>query len=341
MKRTIRLRLSPKDCQALSHTARLFAEAFNLVCRVGWETGGKNGVRLHRATYSGAKAACRGLVSDLLIQARARAAEALRLAFDRRRKGRAFSCPPATACPPRSNHHTPTIGWAAAKVRLSTVGGCETVPFTTPEHYRKYAGGRTPTGDLVGREGKRFPHVSVELPDPTAPAPVGSARRHPRRPAGKANRLRRACDHVLSRRIVDSVGPGTGIVVEKLAHIRSRVRQRGHKAGRRLHSWPFAQLRGFIAYKAQEDGCAVKGIDRGHTSPRCSHCGHTARANRRSQSDFTCQSCGCRRNADRNGSRNIAWKYLAGIATCLPAGSPSTGPVPADPGGQAVGLGRW
>ena len=124
------------------------------------------------------------------------------------------------------------------------------------------------------------------------------------------------------------------------ALIRSRVQQRGRPSRRRLHSWSFAQLRGFLAYKAQEKGCAVVGIDPRHTSQCCSRCGHTARNNRRSPSDFTCRSCGFRLNADLNGSRNIAWKHLAGMATSDPGGPPSTGLTSADPGGQAVGFSR-
>lgn len=43
-----------------------------------------------------------------------------------------------------------------------------------------------------------------------------SARRHLRKLAGKVDRFRPDCDHVLSRRIVDSVQPGTVIVVKNL-----------------------------------------------------------------------------------------------------------------------------
>jgi len=86
-----------------------------------------------------------------------------------------------------------------------------------------------------------------------------SAKRHLRRLSGKVNRCRRDCDHVLSRRIVDSVGPGTVIVVENRTNIRARVQQRDRESRRRLHSWSFAQLREFLEYKAQEAGCVVVG----------------------------------------------------------------------------------
>jgi len=386
--RTVRLTLNVTAEQdtILSATVEQFTAAFNTVCRVGWNANEKNGVRLHHLTYRETKRECPDLVSDLLIQARVKATEALRSAFDRRKKRRKVSCPQASACPPRYNHHTATVKWDAREVRLSTAAGRVTIPFTLPEHYAKYAGARTLTADLIHRNGKWFLHVAVELPAPATPAKNGSvvgvdlglcrpavtsgnrffgrrqwrgvearyfrlrrrlqrkgtrsAKRHLCRLAGKVNRFRRDCDHVLSRRIVDSVAPGTVIVVENLTNIRARVKQRGHEARRRLHSWSFARLRGFLEYKAQEAGCVVEGIDPGHTSQRCSRCGHTARSNRRSQSDFTCRSCGFRLNADLNGARNTAWKYLAGVATCDPGGPPSTGLTSSDPAGQAVGFSR-
>ncbi len=371
------LHVTAEQVTILSATVDQFTAAFNVVCRTGWDANEKNGIRLHHATYYETKSLCPDLVSDLLIQARVKASEPLRSAFDRRKKGRRVRCPQATACPPRYTHHTATLDWDAREVRMSTTAGRMTIPFVLPAHYAKYAGGRTLTADLIHRKGRWYLHVSVELPDPLAPAENGpavgvdlglcrsavtsgnrffgrrqwrgvdaryfrlrrglqrkgtrSAKRHLRRLSGKVNRFRRDCDHVLSRRIVDSVEPGTVIVVENLTNIRARVKQRGRESRRRLHSWSFAQLRGFLAYKAQEKGCAVVGIDPRHTSQRCSRCGHTARNNRRSQSDFTCRSCGFRLNADLNGARNIAWKHLAGMATRDPGGPPSTGLSQHDP----------
>ncbi|WP_373278595.1 RNA-guided endonuclease InsQ/TnpB family protein [Alicyclobacillus shizuokensis] len=99
-----------------------------------------------------------------------------------------------------------------------------------------------------------------------------SAKRHLRRLSGKVHRFRRDCDHVISRRIVDSVPVGSVIVIENLNHIRSRTKQRGRESRRRLHSWTFAQLRTFLEYKAEAKGCLVVGIDPRHTSQRCSKC---------------------------------------------------------------------
>lgn len=149
-----------------------------------------------------------------------------------------------------------------------------------------------------------------------------SARRHLRRLRGKVGRFRRDCDHVLSKRLVQSVSPGATLVVENLTNLRSRAKQRGQVARRRLHTWSFAQLRGFLEYKAEQQGCRVEGVSPHHTSQRCSRCGFTHKRNRKTLARFVCRECGFELNADLNGARNVAWKYLAGV------GMPDAGGLP-------------
>jgi len=152
-----------------------------------------------------------------------------------------------------------------------------------------------------------------------------SAKHHLRRLAGRQARFRRDCDHVISKRIVSNVEPGTTIVIENLTNIRARVKASRGEAKRRLHSWSFAQLAAFLAYKAEAKGCRVVRIDPRHTSQRCNACGHIYRGNRRTQSEFQCRSCGHRQNADLNASKNIRDKHLVGWATGPSGGPPSTG----------------
>ena len=83
MDRTIRVQLNPtpEQTQAFHGTLEPFTQAFNHVCRYGWEHQQKNGVALHHATYFETKALYPGLVSDLLIQARTKATEAVKSAL--------------------------------------------------------------------------------------------------------------------------------------------------------------------------------------------------------------------------------------------------------------------
>jgi IS605 OrfB family transposase len=164
-----------------------------------------------------------------------------------------------------------------------------------------------------------------------------SARRHLRRTAGKQQRFRKDCDHVLSRRIVESVPAGTVLVFDNLTDIRDRVKARKANGGqRRLHGWSFAQLRAFVAYKAEARGIGCTFVDPRHTSQTCPRCGHTARGNRRTQSQFSCKKCHYQLNADLVGARNVARKFHAGGGKPSPAGSPVRLPdVPPSGGGTS------
>ena len=388
MYRTIRLRLTPTPEQAalLEETSRQFTTAFNLVCALGWSEGMKNGVALHHATYRSSKLAAPGLVSDLHIQARVKATEAVKSALTRAKQGRKTSCPCARACPPRYNLHTFKLYWERGAVRLSTTGGRQEIPLHLPDYAAQYAGLPTATADLLHRKGRWYLHVVVSTPTPEAvenDIVVGvdlgvrraavssdnrfhgerrwreleardfrirralqkkgtkSAKRHLRRLSGRTARRQRDHDHVVSRRIVEGLVPGSTLAIENLTDIRTRVRAKKSNGGqRRLHAWSFATLRGFLAYKAEARGIRVEAVDPRHTSQTCSRCGFQSRSNRRSQSEFHCRSCGFQLNADLNGAINIAGKLLASRGTSVAGGVPScTLPSPPSPvagEGQAV-----
>lgn len=139
-----------------------------------------------------------------------------------------------------------------------------------------------------------------------------SAKRHLKQVRHKQARFRRDCDHVLAKQVVQAASPGSTIVLENLTNIRTRTKvKKQTETSRRIHGWSFAQLKGFIGYKAEERGCTVAGVDPRHTSQTCSCCGHAARNNRRSRDRFVCRVCGFELHADLNAARNIAAKYRA------------------------------
>ncbi len=163
-----------------------------------------------------------------------------------------------------------------------------------------------------------------------------SAKRRLQALSGKTARFRKDCDHVLSKQVVQSVLPGTTIVVENLTDIRTGTKQRGRQSRRRLHSWSFAQMRCFLTYKAEAKGCQVVGVDPRYTSQRCSRCGYIHRGNRKSQSVFLCKECGYELNADLNGSINIARKYLDALGMPECVGLLSESPLSQPPVSAAV-----
>ena len=132
-----------------------------------------------------------------------------------------------------------------------------------------------------------------------------SARRVLKRRRRKETRMARDINHVISKSIVtEAQRTSRGIALEELMGIRERVRLR--KSQRvTLHSWSFAQLGQFIAYKARRAGVPVMFVDPAYTSRMCADCGYTDKKNRVSQARFICRSCGVVAHADRNASRNI------------------------------------
>ncbi|MEI5522356.1 transposase [Streptomyces brasiliscabiei] len=133
-----------------------------------------------------------------------------------------------------------------------------------------------------------------------------SAKRRLKARARKEQRHVKNTNHVIAKRIVtEAERTSAGIALEDLGGIRQRVRLRKPQRVM-LHSWAFAQLGEFIAYKARRAGVPVVHVDPAHTSQTCCECGYVDRKNRVDQALFVCRNCGVVAHADRNASHNIA-----------------------------------
>ncbi len=132
-----------------------------------------------------------------------------------------------------------------------------------------------------------------------------SAKRHLKKLSGKLKRFQHNANHVVSKQIVSTCAPGDTLVMENLTDIRERVKGR-RKHRRAMSNWSFAQLQGFIAYKAAFKGVHVQFVDARYTSQACSRCGYIDKRNRVCQSEFSCRNCGYQANADYNASVNLA-----------------------------------
>lgn len=132
------------------------------------------------------------------------------------------------------------------------------------------------------------------------------AKKKLKRIAGKEARFRKHENHCISKTIVATARrTDRGIALENLKGLRERVTARGRDARNRLSGWSFAQLYGFLAYKASLAGVAVVSVDPRNTSRTCSVCGYCDKANRKTQARFQCLHCGQSENADVNAARNI------------------------------------
>ena len=80
----------------------------------------------------------------------------------------------------------------------------------------------------------------------------------------------------------------------------SRVRAKA-RLNRGILDTGWSGLRDKLAYKAAR----LIEVDPAYTSQTCSHCGHVAKDNRRSQASFECRACGRYGNADVNAALNI------------------------------------
>jgi IS605 OrfB family transposase len=135
---------------------------------------------------------------------------------------------------------------------------------------------------------------------------TSSARRLLKKRRRKETRFAADVNHKISKPIVaEAKRTGCGIAVEQLTGIRDRVRLRKPQRAA-LHSWAFAQLGSFLAYKAKQAGVAFVEVDPAYTSQTCSACGWVDKRNRRSQAVFECGRCRFVGHADHNAAINIA-----------------------------------
>ena len=136
--------------------------------------------------------------------------------------------------------------------------------------------------------------------------------------SGRERRLKQAVNHAISHRILTS-HPHSMIGLEDLTLIRERTKRKHGKkaskkqrrANRHASKWAFAQLHGYVAYKASLNGSMAIKVDAYHTSQACPKCGYASPDNRPNKGlVFECQNCHFSLHADLIGARNITLRTL-------------------------------
>lgn len=165
----------------------------------------------------------------------------------------------------------------------------------------------TSDGHVVsGRQVNRYRQRQRDLRQKLQKKRTKSAKRRLKNIRRREARYATQRNHIIAKKLVHtSERTSRGVALEDLGGIRQRVTARKDQRAR-LHSWAFAQLGAFVAYKAKRVGVPVAHVDPRNTSRQCSECWHTHRSNRVDQARFVCRSCGTVLHADHNGSRNIA-----------------------------------
>lgn len=173
------------------------------------------------------------------------------------------------------------------------------------------------TSDGIAHSGKqvnRVRHRNRHLRRRLQSKGTKSAKRLLGKLSGREARHAKDVNHRISKQIVTAAQrTSRGIALEDLGGIRRRVRLRKPQRVT-LHSWSFARLGSYIAYKAKRAGVPVEYVDPAYTSQGCSQCGCIDKKNRPDQATFLCTSCGFAEHADVNAARTIAVRGAAGWA---------------------------
>jgi IS605 OrfB family transposase len=123
--------------------------------------------------------------------------------------------------------------------------------------------------------------------------------------SGRERRFKANTNHTIAKKIVaKATDTGRGIAIENLEGIRNRTRFR-KKQRDRMSKWGFAELRGYIEYKAALSGVKMQPVDPRNTSRRCPECNHVSAKNRIRRDVFLCDECGYFDHADIVGAKNI------------------------------------
>lgn len=215
----------------------------------------------------------------------------------------------------------------------------EAEPVATTEHIGVDLGICTVASSTDGSHTLRFPGDRIrrtrnhhyELRRGLQRHNTKSSRKRVRKLRDKESRIVRDYNHLISRRVIEQAQrTNSTIVLEDLEGIRKplcgapnaslpreafREGVKVRKSQRRERfSWAYAQLIGFIVYKAKLAGIPVLFVPPDYTSKTCSQCHYMHDANRVTQAWFQCKECGFCWHADDNAAINI--RFLGAESVC-------------------------
>lgn len=212
------------------------------------------------------------------------------------RKGKWFLFVTINVIEPPVNEPDGFLGVDLGIARIATDSDGESFSGEVVEKVRQYYHSRRQTLQVAAAKRKQRGHRPKNI------------NRKLKQLGQKESLFRRDVNHVISKKLVEKAkDTQSGIAVEDLKGIRERIRF-GKTQRAKMSGWSFFQLRAFVEYKARLAGVPTIAVDPRHTSQMCSKCGHTEKANRKSQSEFCCRACGFTLNADFNAALNIRAK---------------------------------
>jgi putative transposase len=344
VKRTIQLKLqpTPEQATALKRTLETANAACDSISQIAWETQTFRQFAIHRLAYQAARETFH-LAAQLTVRCIAKVADAYKLdrkvqrtfaplgavAYDQRILSYTHQNTAVSIWTFDGRQEIPFVCGDRQRALLAFRRGESDLAFVRGEWYL-FATAEIETPDLIavddvlgidlgvtniavdsdgeihsGRTIKNVRYRHRRLRNKLQKKGTKHSRRRLRILAGQEARFAKHVNHVISKRIVAKAKcTKRGLAVEDLTHIRTRIKARRSQRAT-LHSWSFAQLQAFIAYKALEAGIPRHQVDPRNTSRTCPVCGHCAKANRKTQSSFVCTSCGFAGLADVIAAENI------------------------------------
>lgn len=344
MKLTVKVKLLPTSEQKVSliKTMEIFNDACNYISQIAWENQTFGQVGLHHLCYRYVRETY-GLSAQLTVRAIGKVAESYRankkilhifkkhsaLVYDQRILSfRGLDIVSILSLDGRFK--IPIIFGEYAQLHRRMIHGqadmiyikgnlflclCVEVPDETPITPKGTLGvdfgicnlATTSDGDnFSGKEVDEVRERTTKIKRKLQKHGSKSAKRHLKKLSGKEARFKRNTNHIISKKIVSKAKDTSRIIaLEDLKGFNGR--QTVRRADReRFGKWAFDQLRQFVEYKAKIVGIPVIAVDPRNTSRTCSSCGFVSKANRKSQSLFSCVECGMSMHADFNAALNIA-----------------------------------
>ena len=340
---------SPKEFQS---TLQAYTQAYNLVCKVGFDSKDTNGISLHHKTYQECK---KILPSQLSCSARKKATESLISVKEIIKKGKRATCPHSKQTAIRYDVNSYSL-WLNKKIAsFSTIDGRKKFNLIIPKYFEQYLTWKYTSADLFVKNGKVFLHVVFEKDIADIPSNgtfVGidrgikqlavlstnkffsgkkiktishryerirsmlQAKKHSgKRHLGKIKAKEQRFRRDVNHTITKQIVNSleSGSTVVLEKLTGIRNAKMRKKQRRELNKWNFFQFEQFLKYKAMAKGIAVEYTPARYTSQKCSRCGTILRSNRKSQSLYVCNQCFLHLNADLNASRNIRQNYISAI----------------------------
>ena len=348
---------SPKEFQS---TIIAYTNAFNFVCKIGFDSKDTNGVSLHHKSYQECR---KTLPAQLTCSARKKATEALKAVKVIINKGKMATCPQSKTASIRYDVNSYSLLLNKKTISISTVEGRKRFNLIIPKYFEKYFGWEYTSAELFVKNGKVFLHVTFEKEMTDIPSNgifVGidrgikqlavlstnkffsgkkiktishryekirsmlQAKKHSgKRHLGKIKSKEQRFRRNVNHTITKQIVNSleSGSTII-LEKIKGIRDTKKRKAQRKeLNKWNFYQLEQFLVYKAKGRGISVQYVPAQYTSQKCSRCGIILKSNRKSQSKYLCSHCSFSLNADLNAARNIRQNYLDAI------GHPNRGAV--------------